>query len=66
MAFTEIDLFNRALSRVGSLRITLAASKVAASATAANPVVVPSPAHGYRNGALVLPTAFDLYYWDSR
>jgi len=59
MAFTEIDLFHRALSRVGSLRITLAAAKTVSSATAANPVVCSSTAHGYSNGDLVLLTEFD-------
>lgn len=51
---TEVDFFNLALARIGDFGIALDASKVVASATAANPVVCTSTAHGYSNGDLLL------------
>lgn len=56
---TEIDLWNQALAEVGDYRITLAASKVISSATAANPVVATVTSHGYLTDDLILVTAMD-------
>lgn len=55
---TEYDIFSQALSRVGDYRIDLAAAQVVSSATAANPVVVTSTAHGRVDGDVVLISAF--------
>lgn len=55
---TEFDLYNRALRLVGDFRITLAASKTVSAATAANPVVCTSAAHGFANDDLVLLERF--------
>jgi hypothetical protein len=59
MALHEVDIFNRALSRTGDARIVLESKQTAASATAANPVVVTVTAHGYVTGDLVLLRAMD-------
>jgi hypothetical protein len=59
MALHEVDIFNRALSRTGDARIVLATKQTAASATAANPVVVTITAHGYVTGDFVLLRAMD-------
>lgn len=56
---TEVDLFNQALTALGDLRIKLQTAKVIASATAANPVVVTSTAHGYASNDLALITGMD-------
>jgi hypothetical protein len=55
---TEVDVFNRALSRLGDLRFELATAKTGATATAASPVVVTITAHGYATGDLVLLERF--------
>jgi hypothetical protein len=59
MALHEVDIWNRALSRTGDARIVLETKQTAASATAANPVVVTVTAHGYTTGDLVLLRAMD-------
>jgi len=51
---TELDLWNVALARVGDFTISTEAVKIITSATATNPVVVASTAHGYADGDLVL------------
>lgn len=58
MPTTELDLWQLALARVGDFGITPESSKVVASATAANPVVCTSTAHGYAVGDLVLLAGF--------
>jgi len=56
----EFELWQVALSRLGDYRMpALAASKTVASATAANPVVCTSTAHGFAQGDLVLITDMD-------
>lgn len=59
MLLHEVDLWNRALSRLGDLRVALATAKTVSAATAANPVVCTSTSHGYSTGDLVLLTAMD-------
>jgi hypothetical protein len=59
MQQTELQIWNRALSRCGDYRLTFQSAKTVASATAAYPVVCTSTAHGYSNGDLVVLSAFD-------
>lgn len=59
MARHEVDLWNRALGRIGETRLSLGAEKTVASATAANPVVATVTAHGYATDDLVLLTEMD-------
>lgn len=59
MALHEVDVWNRALSRVGDARITLEASKTISAATAANPVVCTVTSHGYATGDLILIREMD-------
>ena len=54
MARHEIEIWNRALARVGDNRLLLDASVAITSATAANPVVFTTPVHGYTDDDLVL------------
>ena len=54
MALHEVDIWNRALSRVGDARLVPEASVAITSATAANPVVVTTGVHGYLDDELVL------------
>lgn len=56
MSLTEVHVFDRALSRLGTLRLIVETAQSLTSATAANPVVVTKAAHGYANGDLVLVT----------
>lgn len=56
---TEFAIWNRALSRCGDFRLTIESAKTLASATAANPVVCTSTAHGYEDGDLVVITQMD-------
>lgn len=60
MPFTEVDLFNRALSRVGQPRLTVQTAKATTGATAANPIVVTCTAHGFLDGDYVLFTNYDM------
>ncbi len=56
MALHEVEIWNRALSRIGDNRLSLEASVSLTSATAANPVVVTSaaPASAWADDDLVL------------
>lgn len=54
MQQTELMIWNRALSRCGDYRLTFQSAKTVSSATAANPVVCTSTAHGYSDGDLVV------------
>ncbi len=56
MIVHEVDLWNRALARIGEVRIVLEAAKTITNATAANPVAITCTAHGYSDGDLVLIT----------
>lgn len=56
--YHEVDIWNRGLSRLGELRLFLAEAKTGLTATAANPVVVTSTAHGYTTNDLVLLEGF--------
>lgn len=56
---SEVDLFNQALTSIGDYRVQLETAKVISAATAANPVVCTSAAHGYLSNDLVLVTAMD-------
>jgi aspartate 1-decarboxylase len=60
MPLHEVDIWNRALQRIGEKRITLEAGQATsgADATAANPVVVTVTTHGYATGDLVLIRGF--------
>lgn len=58
MPRTELDLWNVALALVGDFAITPEAAKTVASATAANPIVCTSTAHGFVSGQLVLHYGF--------
>lgn len=60
MPFTEADLFNRALSRVGQPRLVVQAAKAVTSASAANPILVTANGHGYLDGDYVLISNFDM------
>lgn len=54
MQQTELAIWNRALGRVGDYRLTFQSAKTVTSATAANPVVCSSTAHGYSDADLVV------------
>ena len=54
MALHELDIFNRALSRVGDARLTTSAEATPSAITAANPASVTTGTHGYVTGDFVL------------
>lgn len=54
----EVDVWNRALARVGDIRLALEASIAVTSVSAATPPLVTSAAHGYAVGDRVL--LFDM------
>ena len=54
----EVDVWNRALSRVGDAKIVLEADVAVTSVSAANPPLVTTAAHGYATGDRVL--LFDM------
>lgn len=55
---TELELWSLALSRVGDLTIQTDAAQTVTGATAANPVVLTSAAHGLASGRYVLLSGF--------
>lgn len=55
----EFEIWNRALSRIGDLRITLEAVKTVTAASAANPVVLSCVSGGYVEGELILVRYMD-------
>lgn len=55
---SELEIWNRGLSRLGDLRIGLATALTGVTATAANPVVCTKASHGYATGELLLAQNF--------
>lgn len=58
MALTELEIWNRALGRLGDFRVAAATALTGVTATAANPIVATKAAHGYATGDFVLATGF--------
>jgi hypothetical protein len=58
VAIHEVDIWNRALSRLGDLRAIVEAGIAASGATTANPVVVTTATHGYADDDLVMLRGF--------
>ncbi len=54
MALHELDIYNRALSRVGDARLTTSASSTPTAITTADPASVTTGTHGYTTGDFVL------------
>lgn len=54
MALHELDIFNRALSRVGDSRLTLSGQVAISAVTKANPAVVTTATHSLATGDFVL------------